>query len=122
MNSKNFFTSLRILLKGLVLNPVADLIVFPCIGSHDQTTFSPSFLTALISFGKNLSTFSDQTLILKLICQVHYLDLRILQVSQFLLVSKKVPLKSNRIFYSSTKLNMATINLSCSVSNPNKVC
>ncbi len=33
-------------LNGLVLNPVVDLIVLPCIGSQDQITFLFDFFTA----------------------------------------------------------------------------
>ena len=58
MAFKNIFTSLTTLLNGRVLYPEVDFIVFPCIGSHDQITFKPSFFIALINLGKNLPTFS----------------------------------------------------------------
>ena len=38
--------------RGLVLYPLEALIVFPCIGSHDQTTFLPSDLIFFKSFGR----------------------------------------------------------------------
>ena len=54
-------------MNGLVLNPVEDTKVFPCIGSQDQITFKPSFLIPLISLGKNFSTFSCPNLEIKVI-------------------------------------------------------
>ena len=54
-------------MKGLVLKPVADLIVFPCIGSQDHTTLRPSFLIDLTSLGKNFSTLSAPNLDIRVI-------------------------------------------------------
>ena len=62
---KTFFTSFKTLSKGLVFNPLVAFIVLPCIGSQDQTTFNPSFLTALINFGKNSSTLFAPNLEIK---------------------------------------------------------
>ena len=56
--TKKCCTSLRTLANGLVLKPLFDLIVLPCMGSHDQTTLRPSSLTDLIKPGKNLSILS----------------------------------------------------------------
>ena len=41
------------------------MIVLPCIGSQDQTTFNPSFLTALINFGRNSSALLAPNLEIK---------------------------------------------------------
>ena len=67
------------LLKGLVLNPVVALIVLPWQGSHDHITFKPSFLIALINFGKNLETFSWPNLEIKVILPFSLFGLILLQ-------------------------------------------
>ena len=66
-------------MKGLVLNPVAALIVLPWQGSHDHITFKPSFLIALINFGKNLETFSWPNLEIRVILPFSLLGLILLQ-------------------------------------------
>ena len=38
-------------MNGLVLKPVAALIVFPWHGSQDQITFNPSFCKSVYNFG-----------------------------------------------------------------------
>jgi len=49
------------------------------MGSHDQTTFSPSFLIALINLGKNFSTLSAPNLDIKVILPGSFLEFKILQ-------------------------------------------
>ena len=66
-------------MNGLVLKPVAALIVFPWQGSHDQITFKPSFLTALINLGKNFETLSAPNLDIKVILPFSFFGLIRLQ-------------------------------------------
>ena len=57
-----------------------DLIVLPCIGSHDQTTFKPSFFIALINLGKNLSTLSCPNLEINVIFPFSFFGFIALQI------------------------------------------
>ena len=70
-------------MKCLVLKPVVDLIVFPCIGSQDQITFKPSFLIPLISLGKNFSTLSCPNLDINVILPFSFSGFNKLQILQF---------------------------------------
>ena len=64
---------------GRVLNPLSAFIVLPCIGSQDQTTFNPSFFTALINFGKNSSTLFEPNLEINVILPASFSGFKILQ-------------------------------------------
>ena len=61
------------------MKPVAALIVFPWHGSQDQITFNPSFLIALINFGKNFETLSATNLEIKVILPFSFFGLIRLQ-------------------------------------------
>ena len=54
-----------ILSSGLVLYPFEDVIVFPCIGSHDHTTFLPSDFINLIKSGRCFSTLFSPNLVIR---------------------------------------------------------
>ena len=66
-------------MKGLVLKPVVALIVLPWHGSHDQITFKPSFLIALINFGKCFETLSAPNLEIRVILPFSFFGLILLQ-------------------------------------------
>ena len=66
-------------MKGLVLKPVEACIVFPWHGSHDQITFNPSFLIALISLGKCLATLSQPNLDIKVSLPGSFSGLRMVE-------------------------------------------
>ena len=53
--------------------------MLPCIGSQDQTTFNPSFLTALINFGKNSSALFAPNLEIKVSLPASLLGFKILE-------------------------------------------
>ena len=65
-------------MKGLVLKPVTAWIVFPWHGSHDQITLIPSFLIALISFGKCFETLSAPNLEINVILPFSFFGLILL--------------------------------------------
>ena len=54
-------------------------MVLPWQGSHDQITFNPSLLIALINFGKCFETLSAPNLEIKVILPFSFVGLILLQ-------------------------------------------